>query len=449
MKSLRPFRFLFALSQRTALRFTTAGKGAIAFTLLAAVFGLDTQMNYAHGVFSLGTMLLLADFLASRRLNPNISVKRVLPDFLTAGQSGHYTLVVSNCGSVPLSGLILHERLRQPFPSAAAFSGRRDSVVARSNVFDRVVGYPDWLDWLRRLRCAEIDPQGVPLLPPGGTVEIDVPIRAVHRGLAVFERVLVARWAPLGLCQASVELDVSRVQPAAQTLPVLPARYAMRLPPAKSQRNLQPGGVSLAMRVGDSEEFRALRDYRPGDPLRAIHWRSWARTGCPVVREYQDEFFSRHALLVDTAAAGWFDPAFEAGISLAATFVLRPREADSLLDMLFVGDRVHRLTSGRGLGETASLLRVLATVTPSSADSFQPLANAVLQGAAQIGSLVCILLAWDEQRREFVRRVQALGVLPHVFVVTEAAQSARADTAPGVSLRWLSPGELAASGVAE
>ena len=43
-----------------------------------------------------------------------------------------------------------------------------------------------------------------------------------------------------------------------------------------------------------------MRDYRPGDPLRRIHWKSWAKTGRPVVKEYQDEFFVRHGLILDT-----------------------------------------------------------------------------------------------------------------------------------------------------
>ena len=62
----------------------------------------------------------------------------------------------------------------------------------------------------------------------------------------------------------------------------------------------QEGGVALAANVGSSEEFVSLRDYRHGDPLRHIHWRSWAKTGRPIVKEFEDEFFVRHALVLDT-----------------------------------------------------------------------------------------------------------------------------------------------------
>jgi uncharacterized protein (DUF58 family) len=447
MKSLRSFQTVLVISKWVRERLSPLGLGVAALTLLGGIFGVDTNANYAHGVFALGVALLVVDFLASRRLRPQIEVTRVLPAFLTAGQGGRYTLIVRNRGAQRLTGLTLHERLRQPFPSAAQFSQRRNSVVAAANVFDRSVGYPDWIDWLRRLRCAEIEP--VPLAPlnPGQTMEIKVAINPVHRGVAVFETVLVTRSAPLGLCQARCVLRPDCVQPGNQSVPVLPQRYALALPSAQSHRNLQPGGISLALRVGDSEEFRSLRDYRPGDPLRAIHWRSWARTGRPVVREYHDEYFSRHALVLDTSAPSLFDPAFEVAVSLAASFVVQPREADSLLDMLFVGDRVHRLTTGRGVGEAASLMRVLATINPSAQNSFQPLANTVVQGAAQIGSLVCILLSWGDAQQQFVRHLQALGVTPMVFVVSQAPSTVTADERLGFFLRWLSPGALNAETV--
>lgn len=445
MKSLVLFHFVFSASKRVRERISLTGIGVATLTVFAGAFGLDTQANYSHGVFALGAMLLVVDFLASRRLSPEIEVKRALPEFLTVGRPGRYTLIVRNRGSQRLSGLTLHERLRQPFPSAAEFSRRNFSVVAANNQFDRLVGYPDWIDWLRRLRRANIEPVSIPPLNPGQSVEIVVVVQAVQRGLAVFDGVCISRLAPLGLCQSRCVLDYCSVQPAVQSLPVLPARYVLDLPIVASHRNLQQGGISLALRVGDSEEFRSLRDYRPGDPLRSIHWRSWARTGRPVVREYQDEFFSRHALVLDTSAPNLFDPAFEAAVSLAASFVVLPREVDSLLDMLFVGDRVHRLTTGRGLGETASLLRVLATLTPSPADSFLPLANTVTQSAAQIGSLVCILLSWGDDQQQFVRRMQAHGVTPMVFIVTESPQSGAAEAEThGFPLRWLNPGALAA-----
>src|SRR5206468_1933896 len=81
-------------------------------------------------------------------------------------------------------------------------------------------------------------------------------------------------------------------------------------------RKYQRGGIALISSVGDSEEFASLRDYRPGDPLRRIHWRSVARVGRPVVREYQGEFFVRHALVLDTFAGRPESHVFEEAVSV-------------------------------------------------------------------------------------------------------------------------------------
>ena len=42
-----------------------------------------------------------------------------------------------------------------------------------------------------------------------------------------------------------------------------------------------------APRAGSGMELFGVREYRPGDPLRRIHWRSSARLGALVVREYE------------------------------------------------------------------------------------------------------------------------------------------------------------------
>ena len=47
---------------------------------------------------------------------------------------------------------------------------------------------------------------------------------------------------------------------------------------------------------GGFSEIHELRDYRPGDPMRSVHWKATAKTDVPVVREPQ-ESLARRALL--------------------------------------------------------------------------------------------------------------------------------------------------------
>src|SRR5262249_43051425 len=145
-------------------------------------------------------------------------------------------------------------------------------------------------------RRAAIPACAVPSVPPRDERDVRVEFTPSRRGFVRFAGVTVARADPLGLTNALIEL------PLAQSLLVLPRRHPVPRLPLPGSRRYQLGGVILASAVGESDEFASLRDYRPGDPRRRIHWKSFARVGRPVVKEYQDEFFVRHALVLDTFA---------------------------------------------------------------------------------------------------------------------------------------------------
>src|SRR6185295_8954921 len=203
-------------------------------------------------------------------------------------------------------------------------------------------------------KLAALKAADVPAATPQGEVEVKLELTPLRRGLLRFNGLRLARPDPLGLFRA-----FSKV-PLPQTTLILPRRYP--LPPLSFPGTLkyQDGGVALASNVGQSEEFIALRDYRHGDPLRHIHWRSWAKAGRPVVKEFEDEFFVRHALVLDTFTKQPHSEIFEEAVSIAASFACSIRTQESLLDLLFVGPDSYCFTAGRGLGRSEQMLEILA-----------------------------------------------------------------------------------------
>jgi uncharacterized protein (DUF58 family) len=168
--------------------------------------------------------------------------------------------------------------------------------------------------------------------------------------------------------------------------------------------------------VGESQEFIGLRDYLPGDSPRHIHWAAWARCGEPVVKEYQDEYFSRQALVLDSFIGddGARESAFECAVSVAASLV-EPLTAtagaqDRLLDLIFVAEHAHTITGGRGVLSTDALLELLACLVPNRCDDFPRLAEAVIAKTAHLSTCLCVLLAWDPPRQDLVARLRAVGV---------------------------------------
>src|SRR6185295_10036609 len=139
---------------------------------------------------------------------------------------------------------------------------------------------------------------------------------------------------------------------------------------------------------------------------------SYARTGKPVVKDYQDEFFERHALVLDTGGRHGEDAAFEDAVALAASFVYTIDTHECLLDLLFVADRpaganapagesgIRAYTAGRGQMQSQHMLEVLAAVAASEPAAFAELARAVAGRRDSVSSVILILLAWDEERRK-------------------------------------------------
>jgi len=70
--------------------------------------------------------------------------------------------------------------------------------------------------------------------------------------------------------------------------------------------------------------FHALREYSPGDDLRHVHWRSSAKAGELLVRQYLDTRRSHVLVVVDSAATAYDDAEeFETAVSAAASIMLR------------------------------------------------------------------------------------------------------------------------------
>ena len=390
-------------------RFTRAGLLVLAGLLLATVLGPDTDNNVVYQGFSFLLLLLVLAFCSSFFFRGRFSAERVLPRFGTVGAPLIYTVAVRNLTRRPQSGLAVLENLTDARPSfpdwlavRLAYEQRarsfRFSQTKRSNPF----------------RLAHLKINQVPRIPAGQEVRVQCELTPLRRGLLPLESLGVGRADPLGLFRGFSEVRLP------QSVLILPKRYPLPLIALPGTLKYQQGGVALASNVGQSDEFVALRDYRQGDPLRHIHWRTWARLGRPVVKEFEDEFFVRHALVLDTFTGHTHTEAFEEATSIAASFACTIQTQESLLDLLFVGSESFCFTAGRGVAHGDQLLEILASVRPSRERSFETLARLVLNHIPKVSGCIFVLLAWDEARREFVKRVQALGVPLLVLVVVES-----------------------------
>ena len=400
-------------------RFTGAGFLVLGTLVTAGALGADTNQTLAYQIFTFLCALLAAAMLAALLARPRFQVARILPRMITAGQAFDYRVVVKNLGTRPADGLFLLEDLCDPSPAFAEFRS--------------ALKFPTYRGWWRlsmRNQVAHIDETILPTLAPRAEAEVRVRGLAYRRGTMRLAGATVARADPLGLIRSLTRIGLP------DKLVVLPRRYSLPRLTQPGARRYQHGGVTLAASVGDSEEFMSLRDYRPGDPLQRIHWKSYARRGKPVVKEYQDEFFERHALVLDTFTDR--DGAvFEEAVSLAASFACTLDTQESLLDLMFVGAESYCYTAGRGQLQPESLVEILAGVHASTDHAFRRLHDAVLARRAALSGCILILLSWNEARQALVRALQQSGLPLVVLVVSE-----RDIEAAPAWLRVLVPGKI-------
>jgi uncharacterized protein (DUF58 family) len=395
-----------SFAQRFQRRFTRAGMLVICSAFLAAGLGVDLDQSLAYQLFSILFVLLLVSSVSAARFTGRFEIQRSVPRLGSVGQPLTYSVRVHNLTRKPQSGLTLLEDVPDARLNLKQFAAITNAPGNRSFRQARLPGR----------QAAAVAPQALPIIPPGGTATVSLRLRPLRRGPLRLGGATVARTDPFGLVRAFVKVR------AVDTLIILPRRYP--LPPLALPGSLkyQQGGVALASSVGESEEFVSLREYRRGDPMRHIHWKSWARIGKPIIKEFQDEFFVRHALILDTFAEASEHELFEEAVSVAASFACTIQTQESLLDLMFVGPQAFCFTAGRGLGQTEQLLEVLAAVELCADKPFTNLETLVLQHIHSVSGCVCVLLSWDEARQNFVQMLRALGIPLLVCVLAKPGE---------------------------
>jgi uncharacterized protein (DUF58 family) len=260
---------------------------------------------------------------------------------------------------------------------------------------------------------------GVRELLPGAESRLTFSARFRARGEHHLDPFHAALTVPFGLAVGpSVEsggvrfLVVPRIARVVEFRMPLSARY-------------QPGGVALASRTGESRELIGVRPYRPGDPIRDLHAAGWARTGEPLVREYDQEYFTRIGMVVDTdRSGGASEDAFEAGLSLAAGLMSHFSRGEALIDLLVLGNEIHPLLLGRSLGFLDQALDLLACVETGPALDAAALEAAVDPYVERLSCVVYVALDWDASRARFADWIVSSGVGCRVLLVNGSKKGA-------------------------
>ncbi len=421
----KSYRVLYRFDQWRKRRFTVPGLAVLYTIFITAIVGMDTHVSRVHQAFTLLLAVLVLAFIWSKfRLRVHINVTRDLPRYATAGKPLVYDVEFSNLAPKKLQDFFFYENLNDPRPTLEELSTISEPGEEKRNFWDRRILYYRWLWIISKKRILTEQLRPVPAIAANGKLKLRVAQTPQNRGFLRFYGVDIVRPDPLGLCNARCSIA------SPQKLVVLPKRYpvpSLRLPGARKHHAL---GVSLASSIGNHEEFVSLREYRPGDSLRHIHWRSSAKRGELIIKEYQDEYYVRHGLLLDTFTDIAFSDLFEEAVAIAASFVCALQTQEALMDLIFVGDQAYRFSSGRGTASVDHLLEILAAVQVCRHKPFDAIVPTVMENLHQFSSCICVLLQWDEARRAFIGDLVRRGVPVLVLVVAADDLSGPVDPGP-------------------
>ena len=412
----RILRFNHALRYWVLTQFTPGGLGLLCAVFACGLIGIDIKRSVSYQIFTFLVALFIVSVLLLPFSRHRLEVSRVLPRFGTVGIPLFYRIQLHNPNRRRIGGVKLFEQFPNSFPTFQEFQ----HVFSRRRELQR----SDWFGLLARKQWAYAPPQHLPSLPSKKGAEITGELIPLRRGILRFQQIVLACPEPLGFINRRFKVSLP------QSVLVLPKRYqlaSIELPGVSSD---QPMGDAIAQSrsrtQGQSNEFRSLRDYRPGDSPRKIHWKSWAKTGRPIVKEEQDDHTVRHTLILDTFQKENYSEALEESIAIAASFAYTLQTQQSLIELVIAGNQAHHFTAGRSLSRTEKLLELLASIQPNQKAPFESILSVLRPELAAIGSCICILLDWDAQRKELIEQLQIAGV-PTLAIVIEGEKGLSAD----------------------
>ena len=152
----------------------------------------------------------------------------------------------------------------------------------------------------------------IPMLPPHRSRHTDVQFMGVTRDLLRIGPITVHTGDPFGLVRRE------RTLPSGTTICIHPDTVRLKTLNAGVARDLdgRPGGQI----VDDDLEFYGLREYRPGDDLRNVHWLNTARTGTLMIRQYEATRRTDTSITLDVSPSSYASrEEFEMAVSIHAS----------------------------------------------------------------------------------------------------------------------------------
>lgn len=369
---------------------TPRGRALLAggVTVLVCAVVLGESILLAFGALCVGLPLAAVVLMARSRAGLTLS-RHLSPSMVRAGQAATVTLRIANPERAPRGYLMLEDTL--PF----ALGARPRFVLAGvRRGWQQDVAYQVRSDVRGRF---ELGPLTVRSSDPFGLVEIPRSFRVIT------PLVVTPRVVPLAALGARGRQD-----------------------PSGDRR------AGLAAR-GQAEDS-SVRDYRIGDDLRRVHWRSSARTGELMVRREEQHSRASAVIVLDDRAVAHAGhgaaSSLEAAVTVAASAAAHfSQQGWSVTLLTTSGTRI----AARTAAELTQVMSALACTT------LHPATEVEASVVHQVGRGSLVLVVWGRTQpadQPALRRLAASGSPALALQLDVATWTAEAPSTPDSTEAW-------------
>lgn len=258
-------------------------------------------------------------------------------------------------------------------------------------------------------------------LPAGATRQAAYAFPTDRRGVHPVGPLSATTSDPFGLVRTT------KVLPGRTAVVVLPRSHRLDpLPPGRGDER-DSGARALATGSTVDEELAALRPYVAGDDVRRIHWRTSARTGEPVVRQFDEPWQRRTTVLLDTRPSAHDEDSFERAVSAAASVVELATAGAELVRLVTTAGVDTGFVDGHGADD---LLDRLAAVALDGRGSLTAAVSRLAGPLAPGRVVTCSGALGADEQRGLDAATRRAGV--HVVVLCRSGAAAEPTGAPVV-----------------
>lgn len=311
-----------------------------ALTAAAYLAALSRDGVQVWVVAALLLSTLLTGIFWPRWMSRRIRASRRCPDRATEGDTVAFDVELRNGGWLPRYMIDVLDRLPRP-----DLSGRE---------------------------VGEVPLAQVAFLGPGAVQRIEAAIAFERRGLFEIGPLTVATGFPLGLTDSRVELAGGR-----QSVLVHPSLFAIAGLALRGTPRLIHRGALMLTQGSGSTEFRGLREYRPRDNPRHIHWPTSARLNRLMVREFEPMAAASLQLVLDlhkeSDVGSGRHSTLEYGIRIAGSIARFACERGMPVSLVGTGEVPFDVPALSGDAQLTAILRNLALAQPLGMEPYPDL----------------------------------------------------------------------------